>query len=790
MTHNMPNSRIIFALSLLCACIILLPVPFSLQDIALGSIKVNRHIITVFLACLGASTAVTILTKNRLDAVALIILGFFIPIILFGNLYYITAILISALVFFALGYAINLKTEDHRLLCAGLSAFWLAWIIPSIMNYTGLMRAPVIGMMVIGTAGLALYLGPRSQFKWAYPAHLFTDQNPIADLPFNIFLAALAGLIGLIVLIPDNGSDSIEAYLSMFYEIKQYGHNVYNPAETSIGLLSLPGLWFNAFLALIAGEDSAALKLGNGLIFIASLGLALAYWRQRFSFIAAILALLVSTPLVLKILASNFVDAHAFAAVMVLAISLYHYFETDTPKHKYRVFLGLILGVTFLVKYTLYPIIIITALSLILFEFYKNRFKAIPNLIVIGLASIVPVLIFCGFVYFQSGNPLFPYYNTLFHSPWFPDLDMEGPHRGYLSWILFWDMMTKTPTYAVSGAVPWSLGFFPWLGFIAAIFTILKTIISPQKNMSAFIFALMFLAATIFLSAVENSDRYVYPYFVLAIPAIAIMLSSLTRTLSYLVVIGLLISQTLLLGQYGHGSTLIDFKKITEPNEPINSWTYNRQNLHEFFEPHVGSYGNYLVLASRGSLTGDIYQATWYDYLAYMDIHQELKKPSPDWGQFLDERNIDYILIQPKYAKRYAKMIQPLLDYLEAQSVENVDFGNYKIWEMPPNIRADEILSPKPVNHNDQSATYQINRSGEIFVEIELSCKGNGVMLIAHMNNGWKKHFTREHMCISENGFETIQIPLQKVEDATLHIQFKNFDVLTIKDFKAYIRKK
>ena len=148
---------------------------------------------------------------------------------------------------------------------------------------------------------------------------------------------------------------------------------------------------------------------------------------------------------IVEIVDSYYID---IISIVLLLESLYIALFSDklNPKNK-NIFnfgyLGLLFGFSFVVKISnAIPIIFI---FIIYFINHKNLFKCLnfKNILITVLLFLVPFLIYSIYTFIQTGNPVFPFYNTIFHSKYFANsnwLDTRfGPAR--LIEVLLWPII-------------------------------------------------------------------------------------------------------------------------------------------------------------------------------------------------------------------------------------------------------------------------------------------------------------------------------------------------------------
>jgi hypothetical protein len=115
--------------------------------------------------------------------------------------------------------------------------------------------------------------------------------------------------------------------------------------------------------------------------------------------------------------------------------------------------IGLMLGASVAFKLTnmafALPILILYSYKLIR---YKSGRAAIRKFVTLGIAFLAPLAPYTLFIYWQTGNPVFPLYNKIFRSPFWPTTDFAGkrwgpivddPSFAHMKWweVLLWPIL-------------------------------------------------------------------------------------------------------------------------------------------------------------------------------------------------------------------------------------------------------------------------------------------------------------------------------------------------------------
>ncbi len=192
------------------------------------------------------------------------------------------------------------------------------------------------------------------------------------------------------------------------------------------------------------------------------------------------------------------VDSYYVDNISIVYFSELFYltFFYKNANYKYIIpYVGLLCGFTFVSKISNSFIIIL------LFVFYiikhKDIFKKIniKDILLTILLFILPIFIYVYYTYKSTGNPVFPFYNTIFKSKFYANsdwLDLRfGPNK--LIEVFFWPILMQIypgRSYDTSIVEPmWAVGY------IIAIFAIIVFIIKKlkHKKMSEYFILFIFI---------------------------------------------------------------------------------------------------------------------------------------------------------------------------------------------------------------------------------------------------------------------------------------------------------
>jgi hypothetical protein len=324
-----------------------------------------------------------------------------------------------------------------------------------------------------------------------------------------VFLA-LAGFPALCQLIvamaPETGSDALATHLMIPQWVAFQHVWPFDFRHISWAAMPLGADWCYAAAYLLGGEFAAHLL--NFAFFAAVCAMVYAGCRRHLgqgsSFLLA--GLFASTPLAQLVTGSLFVE-NFWAALLVAAVcAIARFHSTEEPRFLYLAAaltgagLGTKLGTT---------AFLIPAAAFAAYELARAKAFA-GRRVRIGFGAAGALLLFGGAPYAYAwafaGNPIFPYMNQIFKSPWFDSMEpfVDNRWAGRPDWLLPYRLAFRTHAYIEGhdGALGFQYLFFAAFGLAAC------------SRKWPFLGKLAFATAAVF-SAVTFSSvqylRYLYP---------------------------------------------------------------------------------------------------------------------------------------------------------------------------------------------------------------------------------------------------------------------------------------
>ena len=469
----------------------------------------------------------------------------------------------------------------------------------------------------------------------------------------DVAIGAVALVYFAVALMPELGFDSLAMHLFIPAHMAlrhQWGFD----ASTYVwAVMPMLGDWIFSMGYLIAGETAVRL-INVGFIFILG-GLLrnIVLWAGGTALGArwAVLIFL-STPLTFTEGSSLYIESIWASFVLAGALSVLNACTTSgKPKFELPV-AGLLLGCALAAKAVTFTIL--PVLFLLLVWRYKLWFKTAGIQVLmlgLGLFSII------GFIPYATawrltGNPVFPLFNKIFQSPYFPiteNFNNQAYSTG-MTWDVLYRVTFETVKYleAYAGA-----SGFQWL--LLFITTILVLIIGGQRRA----FALLLVGALSVAIAFRSQSylRYVFPSLIIMIASIGVALSTTLSTKSFMrkwwyaaavstVVLNLLFINTgnafyqdfplkSIFDQSKKEKYLLARLPIRNAVELVNRLNAEKMPVAVFADPLAAG------------LSGDALYTNWYN----MSFQKEISSinTEQDISNILSKRNVNFLILDSNW---------------------------------------------------------------------------------------------------------------------------------------------
>jgi len=549
------------------------------------------------------------------------------------------------------------------------------------------------------------------------------DTKPRAEtfhLLSVFILSTILSLLFLVSVLPDMGDDALFLYRGIMLEVLETGAFDYAPEKSSVRLLSLAGIWPQLFAVNISGMFESA-KLANFSTLLMSVFVMMAVVNNlaNAAFYKLALAVLLSIPVMSHITISGFYD-NATVFLMVGFVFCVERMVKNGHSHSDIILLGLLCGLLVLTKYTTLFIAPVIALYFVARCYgIMSTSRIIKSGLIIGICVFLIWSSFLSFVYLQSGNPVFPYYNDKFLSEYYAPKSFSTFHTGYFSWRLLWDLMFETNTYAQAGSRTGQIGILSLIFLIPTIFvfTFGRGIEKAKRN-QLILGLTCFLLALVMMSAFQNNPRYLVLLLPLLIIPLATMFELIGKALAGLLAGLMVIANLYLLPNFGwnnvemKGVFLANHEKIIRKYKPARTVTLQLSDMY-------GKTGNAFYSGNLDTgFAGRSYNNSWYDYLTSVQFRHMKTKPSEKIKELLSERNLDVVVLDDKSHANFGDRILPFSRKLEKR------LGIY-VYYLNPNI---SYSKHEKIDSGSFSGVRKIYRGVNVTdISINLSFRCSGV---------------------------------------------------------------
>jgi len=317
---------------------------------------------------------------------------------------------------------------------------------------------------------------------------------PTGDFGFAALLYFLLAYF-LIALKPETSADGLSMHLALPMAVAHDHRWAFDFRQYTWALMPAGGDCVFTAAYLLGGETAARLTNFGLLVLIT----AMLYQATRRSIAAA---LFVSTPLALLVTGSLFVENVWAALILGAVLAVVRYSDNARPGELRTA--GALFGAAIAVKVIaviyLAPAAVFTAWS----AFQRRQLAPIASAAVLLAALAAPPYTYA---WIKSGNPLFPFANTLFKSPYFSATEPFTDPRfsAPLNWRSGYDVTFQSERYFEGQAG--AAGFQYFVLLIPAAILI--------RRRAEFIPFAIASTATVLLFAVLPNLRYMYPALIL-----------------------------------------------------------------------------------------------------------------------------------------------------------------------------------------------------------------------------------------------------------------------------------
>lgn len=309
--------------------------------------------------------------------------------------------------------------------------------------------------------------------------------------------------------LPEFGYDALAFHLFVASTMKFQASWGFNPELYSWALMPMLGDWLYSCVYIIGGETSARILNVVFILCITNVGCRLARWmggNENASHWTAILFL--SSPLAFAESGSLFVESiwGTFILISILFFLKSSNDDNDVDKIKIGFLFTAFALSTKALTFIWIPILLILV---------GLKIKSINRCNILKTIGVgVGILIALGLVpyissYLISGNPVFPFFNGIFKSRFYPEANFDNPlFKTVFSWDFLYQITFNSRKYLEASA---GAPGFQYL-LILPISSILIILQKNYRGMLIFIIAILMIWITF---QTQSYLRYIFPAFIL-----------------------------------------------------------------------------------------------------------------------------------------------------------------------------------------------------------------------------------------------------------------------------------
>ncbi|WP_434652142.1 phospholipid carrier-dependent glycosyltransferase [Pseudomonas sp. R3-56] len=496
-------------------------------------------------------------------------------------------------------------------------------------------------------------------------------QTPL-QTGLDVLIGGFACLYVLVAFMPEVGHDALAMHLFVPSQLAQR-HQWSFDANTYVwAVMPMLADWIYSIVYMLAGETASRLSNSAFALLVAWQIRNMTLWAGGSATSARGASLIfLSTPLAFAESSSLHIESAwtAFMLAGTLAILKVSGFTADPRERLSQLVLaGVLLGFAMAAKAVTLSVLPVLLLVLLL-QYKAWAVRGIAKTLMLGSAGLLLAgatpYVCAGYL---TGNPVFPFFNGVFHSPLWPDMNFEPPATfgTGMTWDTLYRMVFQSPQF-IEGRV--GAAGFQWLLLPTAAVAVL---LSGNKKALCI---LLVGAGAMFMTFQSTAYlRYVFPSFALfsvilalpfsdarafprslAIAAGAVLVLANTRFIQAATYYGE-IKPSALLSQAGREAFLLERLPIRKMVDTVNALNSGYQPVAVFASPLMAG------------LHGDALYASWYN-LKWKGEFDAATSPA-ELTRRLRQRQVNWLVIDLK------SLPQAQLDRLLAVSTSYSRLGN------------------------------------------------------------------------------------------------------------------
>jgi len=333
----------------------------------------------------------------------------------------------------------------------------------------------------------------------------------------NIFLLVICTTYLLFTLMPEVGTDALLLHLFVSTHLKALHFWSFDPSLYALALVPMLGDWIFAFAYMLGDETSARLINLYFTFVMAWQGYKFSIWLGVDKTTSKLTPLIfLTTPIAFLETNSLFVEG-VWGAYILAGLGLFFRFIFSPYAEKHNTDLVLMLLMFGFALASKVITVNIFAIVLVMSCFYIRAFVSKAAIVHIVYGAILMALVGLGvyiYAFFVTGNPIFPFFNAIFKSTYYPPVNFDNPlFKSGLTWDFIYRSVFNADKY-IEGTTGAS-GFQFLLALPLALY--LSVVRFNPRLLIIFAFSVICVA---FIFHSQSYLRYVYPFFVIVIALI------------------------------------------------------------------------------------------------------------------------------------------------------------------------------------------------------------------------------------------------------------------------------
>lgn len=510
----------------------------------------------------------------------------------------------------------------------------------------------------------------------------------------NSAIAVVALIHFIVALMPELGHDALAMHLFIPSHMATRHHWGFDADTYVWAVMPMLGDWIFSVGFMLAGETAVRL-INVGFIFLLGwLVRDLVSWAGGSAKGAkwAVLIFL-STPLTFTESSSLFIESVWAAYIVSGTLHLSQLGDEKTESKSNLLLAGLLLGFAAAAKAV--TLTILPVLALVVLWHFKSCLKMIkPSTwlatgIVFSLVSSIPYIT----AWQLTGNPVFPFYNGIFKSPYYPPANFDSASifgKG-LTWDLLYRATFNSGKYLEAGVG--APGFQWLLLFVPASFIIMVT---KQRRGLVLLLVGILIVAAVFQSV--SYLRYVFPAWAILAAIIGLALGDESHKIGPVKValvgsaIGAIVLNLLFLGAgaFHRDFPLRSILDVTHREGYLHNRLPIRNAVELINRLNVGKtpVAVFAQPMSAG-LEADALYSSWYNFRFQSEVNSAHTVEM--FSKVLAKRGVDFVILDSAWSGAGEKR-----DLIEKASELIADYGTISVRKLNSSYRFQTELLKNP----------------------------------------------------------------------------------------------